>query len=167
MKNRISFCVNACKKTTFRFIGGLQNVLRFLNSYLCVVHPNKPENIMKRLTAKEEEIMQMFWEHGPMFVRELLAFYEEPKPHYNTVSTLVRGLEEKGFVKYKAYGNTYQYYAAVSDKEYKRSALNDVVAQYYNNSYTNVVSTFIEEEGMSVDELKALIAEIESKKSNR
>ena len=58
---------------------------------------------MKRLTAKEEEIMQMFWEHGPMFVRELLAFYEEPKPHYNTVSTLVRGLEEKGFVKYKAY----------------------------------------------------------------
>ena len=53
---------------------------------------------MKRLTAKEEEIMQMFWEHGPMFVRELLAFYEEPKPHYNTVSTLVRGLEEKGFV---------------------------------------------------------------------
>lgn len=115
MKNRISFCVNTCKKTTFRFIGGLQNVLRFLN----------------------------------------------------TVSTLVRGLEEKGFVKYKAYGNTYQYYAAVSDKEYKRSALNDVVAQYYNNSYTNVVSTFIEEEGMSVDELKALIAEIESKKSNR
>ena len=119
------------------------------------------------IAAKEEEIMQMFWEHGPMFVRELLAFYEEPKPHYNTVSTLVRGLEEKGFVKYKAYGNTYQYYAAVSDKEYKRSALNDVVAQYYNNSYTNVVSTFIEEEGMSVDELKALIAEIESKKSNR
>ena len=118
---------------------------------------------MKRLTAKEEEIMQMFWEHGPMFVRELLAFYEEPKPHYNTVSTLVRGLEDKGFVKYRAYGN----YAVVSDKEYKRSALNDVVAQYYNNSYTNVVSAFIEEEGMSVDELKALIAEIESKKSSR
>ena len=83
------------------------------------------------------------------------------------ISTLVRGLEEKGFVKYRAYGNTYQYYAAISDKEYKRSALNDVVAQYYNNSYTNVVSTFIEEEGMSVYELKALIAEIESKKSNR
>ena len=118
---------------------------------------------MKRLTAKEEEIMQMFWEHGPMFVRELLAFYEEPKPHYNTVSTLVRGLEDKGFVKYRAYGNTYQYYAVVPDKEYKRSALNDVVAQYYNN----VVSAFIEEEGMSVDELKALIAEIESKKSSR
>ena len=133
---------------------------------IIVIKP-KLEKIMKRLTAKEEEIMQMFWEHGPMFVRELLAFYEEPKPHYNTVSTLVRGLEDKGFVKYRAYGNTYQYYAVVSDKEYKRSALNDVVAQYYNNSYTNVVSAFIEEEGMSVDELKALIAEIESKKSSR
>ena len=57
---------------------------------------------MKRLTVKEEEIMRIFWEHGPMFVRELLSFYDEPKPHYNTVSTLVRGLEEKGFVGYKA-----------------------------------------------------------------
>ena len=116
---------------------------------------------MKRLTVKEEEIMRIFWEHGPMFVRELLSFYDEPKPHYNTVSTLVRGLEEKGFVGYKAYGNTYQYYALVSEKEYKSSALKEVVSQYYNNSYINVVSSFIEEEGMSVDELKSLIEYIE------
>ena len=97
---------------------------------------------MRRLTVKEEEIMRIFWEHGPMFVRELLSFYDEPKPHYNTVSTLVRGLEEKGFVGYKAYGNTYQYYALVSEKEYKSSALKEVVSQYYNNSYINVVSSF-------------------------
>ena len=103
---------------------------------------------MKRLTVKEEEIMRMFWEHGPMFVRELLVFYEEPKPHYNTVSTLVRGLEEKGFVGYKAYGNTYQYYPLISAKDYKRSALNDVIAHYYDNSFANVVSSFVEEEGM-------------------
>lgn len=120
---------------------------------------------MKRLTTKEEEIMRMFWQQGPMFVRELLAFYKEPKPHYNTVSTLVRGLEEKGFVGYKAYGNTYQYYAAVSEKDYKRSALNEVVLQYYNNSFTNVVSAFIKEEGMPLDELKALIEKIENKKN--
>ena len=121
---------------------------------------------MKRLTVKEEEIMRIFWEHGPMFVRELLSFYDEPKPHYNTVSTLVRGLEEKGFVGYKAYGNTYQYYALVSEKEYKSSALKEVVSQYYNNSYINVVSSFIEEEGMSVDELKSLIEYIEQSKKN-
>ncbi len=118
---------------------------------------------MKRLTAKEEEVMQMFWEHGPMFVRELLAFYAEPKPHYNTVSTLVRGLEEKGFVGYRAYGNTYQYYPLVSAAEYKRSALRDVVSRYYDNSFVNVVSAFVEEEAMSLDELKALIARIENK----
>lgn len=116
---------------------------------------------MKRLTTKEEEIMRIFWEQGPMFVRELLAYYDEPKPHYNTVSTLVRGLEEKGFVGYKAYGNTYQYYALVSEKAYKRSALDEVISLYYDNSYTNVVSAFIEEEGLSVDELKALISQIE------
>lgn len=116
---------------------------------------------MKRLTAKEEEVMKIFWEQGPLFVRELLVYYDEPKPHYNTVSTLVRGLEEKGFVGYRAYGNTYQYYARVSEKEYKRSALNEVVSQYYDNSYTNVVSAFIEEEGLSVEELKTLISRIE------
>lgn len=116
---------------------------------------------MKRLTTREEEIMRMFWENGPMFVRELLAYYDEPKPHYNTVSTLVRGLEEKGFVAYKAYGNTYQYYAVISEKQYKRSALNEVISQYYNNSYTTVVSSFIEEEGLAIEDLKALIKQIE------
>lgn len=117
---------------------------------------------MKRLTTKEEEIMRIFWEQGPLFVRELLAYYDDPKPHYNTVSTLVRGLEEKGFVGYRAYGNTYQYYALISEKAYKRSALHEVVSQYYDNSYTNVVSAFIEEEGLSVEELKALISRIET-----
>lgn len=125
------------------------------------------EETMRRLTAKEEEIMRMFWAQGPMFIRELLAFYAEPKPHYNTVSTLVRGLEEKGFVTYKAYGNTYQYYAIVSEKDYKRSALNEMISQYYNNSFTNVVSAFIEEEGMPLEELKALIEQIESKKKQK
>ncbi|WP_455963727.1 BlaI/MecI/CopY family transcriptional regulator [Bacteroides bouchesdurhonensis] len=122
---------------------------------------------MKRLTVKEEEIMRMFWENGPMFVRELLTYYDEPKPHYNTVSTLVRGLEEKGFVGYKPYGNTYQYYTLISEKEYKSSALKDVISHYYNNSYVNVVSSFIEEEGMSVDELKALIDRIEKGRSKK
>lgn len=119
---------------------------------------------MKRLTAKEEEVMNIFWREGSKFVRELLAYYADPKPHYNTVSTMVRGLEEKGFLGYKAYGNTYQYYPLIEEKEYKSSALKDIVAHYYNNSYTNVVSTFIEEEGISIDELKELISKIEKAK---
>lgn len=119
---------------------------------------------MKRLTVKEEEIMTMFWEHGSMFIRELLTFYNEPKPHYNTVATLVKLLEEKGFVGHRPCGNTYQYYAAISEKEYKSSALNAVVSQYYNNSYTSVVSQFIEEESMDLEELKELISRIENGK---
>ena len=65
--------------------------------------------IMKRLTAKEEEIMGYFWEKGPLFVKQLLEYYEEPKPHFNTLSTIVRGLEDKGFLSHNTFGNTYQY----------------------------------------------------------
>ena len=68
------------------------------------------------------------------------------------------------FVGYKAYGNTYQYYPLISAKDYKRSALNDVIAHYYDNSFANVVSSFVEEEGMPLDELKELIARIENKR---
>lgn len=119
---------------------------------------------MKRLTSKEEEILGYFWAKGPLFVRELLDLQEEPKPHYNTLSTIVRGLEEKGFIAYTAYGNTYQYYAAISEEEYRRGTLKGVISKYFDNSYTRVVSTLIEEEEISLDELKDLIRRIESKK---
>ena len=105
--------------------------------------------------------MGFFWEKGPLFVKQMLAFYEAPKPHFNTLSTIVRGLEEKGFVGYKVYGNTYQYHPVISESEYKGSALNEVVSQFYDNSYINVVSQLIEEERMLLDELKDLIARIE------
>lgn len=116
---------------------------------------------MKRLTAKEEEVMGWFWEKGPLFVRELLSFYDEPKPHFNTLSTVVRGLEEKGFVGHKAYGNTYQYYATVSRDDYRRGTLRGVISKYFDNSYLGVVSTLVQEEKISMEELKALIKQVE------
>lgn len=116
---------------------------------------------MKKLTLKEEEIMDILWNNGPMFIREMLAFYNEPKPHYNTVATLVKLLVEKGFVSYRPLGNTYQYEAKITRKQYHGSALNDIISQYYDNSYTKVVSQFIEDEKMNLDELKKLISEIE------
>ena len=122
---------------------------------------------MKGLTVKEEELMGYFWEKGPLFVKQLLEFYDEPRPHFNTLSTIVRGLEEKGFLHHEVFGNTYQYYALVSEKEYKSSALKEVISQYYNNSYVNVVSSFILEEGLSVDELKALIDQIQRGKNEK
>ena len=116
---------------------------------------------MKRLTAKEEEVMGWFWEKGPLFVRELLSFYDEPKPHFNTLSTVVRGLEEKGFVGHKTYGNTYQYYATVSRDDYRRGTLRGVISKYFDNSYLGVVSTLVQEEKVSMEELKALIKQVE------
>ena len=116
---------------------------------------------MSRLTAKEEEIMSFFWDKGSLFVKQIHESYPEPRPHYNTLSTIVRGLEEKGFVGYTAYGNTHQYHALVSQEEYRRQTLKNVVSRYFDNSYRHAVSALIEEETLSIDELKALIREVE------
>ncbi|WP_072530547.1 BlaI/MecI/CopY family transcriptional regulator [Bacteroides ilei] len=116
---------------------------------------------MKHLTAKEEEIMGFFWERGPLFVKELLEFYDEPRPHFNTLSTIVRGLEEKGYLAHKAYGNTYQYYAVVSRDDFSRRTLKGVISKYFNNSYLGAVSSLVKEEDISLEELKKLIEKVE------
>ena len=117
---------------------------------------------MKTLTGKEEEIMGFFWEKGPLFVREMLELYDEPRPHFNTVSTFVRGLEEKGYVGHRAMGNTYQYYAIVSRDDFKKKTLRGVISKYFNNSYLGVVSSLVKEEEISLEELKELIREVEN-----
>ena len=122
--------------------------------------------MIKKLAAKEEEVMTLFWQYGDMFIRDLLNYYDDPKPHYNTVATQVKFLEEKKFLGRRPMGNTNQYYALISEKEYKGSALSSVVSQYFNNSYTSVVSHFIEEESMDLDELKELIELIERKRKS-
>lgn len=119
---------------------------------------------MKGLTVKEEEIMGLFWEKGPLFVKEMLGFYEEPKPHFNTLSTIVRGLEDKGFVSHHTYGNTYQYYAVVSEEDFRKRTLKDVIRKYFDNSYLSAVSSLVKEEKLSLEELKQLIREVEKGK---
>ena len=119
---------------------------------------------MKRLTTKEKEIMDLYWEHGPMFVKELLEYYDEPRPHFNTLSTTVRILEKKGFLDHKQYGTTYQYYPTVTEKEYGRSSLAGVIKNYFGDSYLSAVSSFVKEEKISVNELKELIEQIEESK---
>ena len=109
---------------------------------------------MKGLTAKEEEIMGFFWEKGPLFVKEILAFYDDPKPHFNTLSTIVRGLEEKGYL-------AHEYFAAVTQDEFRSKTLKGVISKYFNNSYLSAVSTLVKKEEISVEELKQLIQEVE------
>ena len=117
---------------------------------------------MKTLTAKEEEIMGFFWEKGPLFVKQMLEFYDDPRPHFNTVSTFVRMLEDKGYVSHHAIGNSYQYYAVVSKEDFKKKTLKGVISKYFNNSYLGVVSSLVKEEEISLDELKELIREVEN-----
>jgi len=116
---------------------------------------------MKSLTAKEEEIMDFFWGKGPLFVKQILDFFEEPKPHFNTLSTNVRSLEEKGFLSHTAYGNTYQYFALVSEEDFRKATLKNVITKYFDNSYLGAVSSLVKEESISLDDLKMLIAEVE------
>ena len=112
---------------------------------------------MERITGKEEEIMEFFWKEGPLFVKQIMEYYNEPRPHINTLSTIVRNLEEKGYLGHRAYGNSYQYYPVVSKDEFKKKTLRNVISKYFNNSYLGVVSAFVNEEDISIDELKKLI----------
>ena len=116
---------------------------------------------MKKLTLKEKEIMDLYWQHGPMFVKELLEYYDEPRPHFNTLSTTVRILEKKGMLGHKQFGTSYQYFPLVSEKEYGRSSLAGVIKSYFDDSYLDAVSSFVKDEKISLEELKELIEQIE------
>lgn len=118
-----------------------------------------------QLTQKEEEIMQILWEHGPMFVKEIIAQMPDPKPHVNTVSTFVRILENKGMVDHEVQGVSYKYRAILQRDKVKRSSLGKLLRNYFDNSGKGLVSALVEEDKVTVEELKELIDIIESKKS--
>ena len=122
---------------------------------------------MKKLTNKEREVMELFWQHGPMFVRELLEHYEEPRPHVNTLSTIVRRLEHEGYIGHKQYGSTYQYNALISEQDYAKRNIFRLVDNYIEDSYKGLVSTFLKEEKLSVDELRDLISQVEDYKRSK
>lgn len=120
---------------------------------------------MQHLTNKEEEVMKLLWKLQKAFVKDLLdAFPGKRKPHYNTLSTMVRNLEEKGYVGHEAFGNTYRYYPLVSMEEYRREFIGKSIAEYFDHSYKSLVSHFAREEKISADELREIIELIEKRK---
>lgn len=119
---------------------------------------------MEKLTNKEEEVMKALWKLEKAFVKEILEEFKENKPHYNTISTIIRNLEDKGYVAHNAYGNTHQYYPVVKKEVYKKQFIGGAIEDYFNNSYKNLVSFFANEEKISVEELKEIINHIENKK---
>lgn len=118
---------------------------------------------MQKLTNKEEEIMQILWKLKKAFVKDIMEEITEDKPHYNTLSTIVRNLEEKGYVGYTAYGKTHQYFPVVTIENYRKKFMNTAIDTYFNSSYKNLVSFFAEEEKISADELREILEIIEKK----
>lgn len=106
------------------------------------------------LTRAEEEIMQILWQIERGFVKDILDHFPDPKPAYNTVSTIVRILENKGFIGHKAYGKTHEYFPLVAKEEYTKAYMGSFLRNHFNSSFGNMVSFFAKSEQMDVKELE-------------
>lgn len=106
--------------------------------------------------------MQMLWNHGSMFVREIVELYDEPRPHFNTVATTIRILEQKGHVAHEVVGGSHRFYAISQKEQFCQSSMSRIIRDYFSNSYLNAVSSLVREEKITVDELKELIEMVES-----
>lgn len=111
---------------------------------------------IKELTKAEEQVMQVIWNIGQGFANEIMAAYPEPKPAYNTVLSIIKILENKGFVKHETFCRAHRYSPAISKEEYSHRYLGSVVERYFNNSYLNLVSAFARKENFSVEELEEI-----------
>lgn len=116
---------------------------------------------MKTLTKAEEQIMHVLWEREEAFAKEIRQDLPDPKPAYNTVSTIIRILEEKGFVAHKTYGRSHQYYPLVTKKAYSKSRLQEMLSNYFGNSFRELVSFFAKENDLSINELEELIQDVQ------
>ncbi len=125
---------------------------------------------MKELTKAEEQVMQIIWKLKKCFVKDVVEQFNEPKPAYNTVSTIIRILEKKGFLSYKKFGGTYEYFPLISKKEYSSSYLGNFVRNYFGNSYKSLASFFASDDKISIKELEEIKQlfdkELKKKKNN-
>lgn len=115
------------------------------------------------ITDRERGLLEILWQHGPLFVREMVEHCPEPKLHFNTIATTVRVLEEKGYVGHEVVGGSHRFFAIARKKDFRDRTLANVIRDYFDNSYRNVVSALVEEEKISADELKEILSIIENK----
>jgi len=121
---------------------------------------------MRRLTPKEEEIMHILWRLGKGYVKNILAELPSPKPSYNTISTIVRILEKKGFIGHRAYGNTYEYFPLIEKEKYTRQYMRSIVRDYFGNSYHELVSFFARDENIDLEDLEQMLTKIREQRKN-
>ena len=131
----------------------------------------KTMQVIRELTRAEEQVMQILWKIEKGMIHDLLEKFPEPKPAYNTVSTIVRILEQKGFAGHKAYGRTHEYFPVISKKDYTRSSFRGLMLNYFGNSYQSLASFFANDETISLRELeeirKAIDEEISKQKEGK
>ncbi len=120
---------------------------------------------MKKLTEREDQIMQVIWQSGSAFIRDVVAKLADPKPHYNTVATIVKILVKKGFLKSEKLGNTDRYSAAIPMEKYRKQHIENIKKKYFGNSLPRMMAHFAKQEKLSDKEINELIEIIKSKKS--
>ncbi len=109
-----------------------------------------------KLTRAEEELMQMFWEKGRATVSELIGEMEDPKPPHSSISSIARILEAKGFLSYKAYGRTYEYFPIISKEEYSKFSITNLVKSYFKGSMNELVSFLVKENDLSLKDIEQI-----------
>lgn len=121
----------------------------------------------KTLTKAEEEIMQALWQLDKAFVKDIVDILPEPKPHYNTVSTIIKILEDKKFVSHESLGKSNRYYPLVAKGEYSKGSMQQFVGKYFEGSFANMLSFFAKEKDISVKELEEILSEIKKQSSKK
>jgi predicted transcriptional regulator len=122
---------------------------------------------MKELTKAEEQVMQILWKIKEGFVKDFIEYFDEPKPAYNTISTIIRILENKGFIGHTAYGKTHKYFPIIAKDEYKKTFLKGFIRNYFENSFQQLVSFFSDNENLSIKELEELVKIVNEKISDK
>lgn len=119
---------------------------------------------MNTLTKAEEQIMQTLWKVESGFLGDIVREMPDPKPHSNTVATLLKILIEKNFVDIEVYGRMHKYFPLVSKQNYSRSRVKSLVKKYFDGSFSNIVSSMVKENNLSIEELELLLKQIKKEK---
>jgi BlaI family transcriptional regulator, penicillinase repressor len=119
---------------------------------------------MKTLTKAEEEIMHILWKLEKGFLRDIIQEFSNPKPHQNTVATILKILVEKGFVGIEAFGRMHRYYPLISKESYSKGRVKSLVKKYYEGSFSNIVSSMVKENNLSIEDLEVLVKQLKKGK---
>jgi BlaI family penicillinase repressor len=139
----------------------ITNLLVIKTKVLVLVY--QTHKMIKQLTKAEEQIMQVLWKLDKAFLREIIEALPEPKPHNNTVATIIKILTEKEFIGVKVFGRTHQYYALVSKEAYSKTTMKTFVKGYFEGNFSNAVSFMVKENNLSINDLELLLKELKKK----